>query len=79
MVLGWTPTAKQGDALKGRGMSDQLEPTEGRSVSASVSVSYAEYVAILIVVCVLVLGVMILLAPAIAHLLAGLFPHLFAT
>lgn len=60
-------------------MGEQQESADGQHTSASVPIGYAEYVAILVVVGVIVLGALILLGPAIAHWLAGLFPHLFAT
>ena len=40
-------------------------------------VSFAEYVIIIAVMSVIVIGVLVLLGPAIAHLLAQLVPHLF--
>ena len=43
------------------------------------AIGFSEYVALLVVVGILALAVLIVLGPAIAHLLARLFPHLFAT
>lgn len=58
---------------------EQAREKKHRRRRKPIAISFPEYVIIIAVVALIVIGVLVLLGPSLAHLFARLYPHLFAT